>query len=228
MSDNIKAIEQRVDLEIDPNGAPGSILATNHNGILKEVLSKVGKYSGSSYNANKTLAVFPSGSMSWNNNAMNTVVDFTITVSKLTAELNDFGELLNRIEKGALMRFKDYVGRNVYLLFQSFVAGVDGSANDIYTITVKGVAQNVNYTYQVNEVEPCMISIESSSSTESSVIIGHGNFSLYKAQGNSAVTMEVGDVIMGMWLALYFIGGIYTGGDVNVLTNYDLFMQNDL
>lgn len=166
-NDNLKAIEQKVDTDIDPNGAPGSILALNHNDILKDVLLKLGKYVGSPYLANKVITVFTTGLMSWESNAMNNTSNFTIKVAKLTLDLNDFGETLNRTNIGSLMRFKDYIGRSVDLIFQSYVADVDGSANPIYVITVKGVTQNTNYTYQDAEIEPCVFSIENRVSMQS-------------------------------------------------------------
>lgn len=166
-NDNLKAIEQKVDLDINPAGLPGSILAQNHNDILKEVLLKLGKYVGSPYLANKVITVFTTGLMSWESNAMNNTSNFTIKVAKLTLDLNDFGETLNRTNIGSLMRFKDYIGRSVDLIFQSYVADVDGSANPIYVITVKGVTQNTNYTYQDAEIEPCVFSIENRVSMQS-------------------------------------------------------------
>lgn len=234
--DNLKAIETRVDADINPAGAPGSITAQNHNEILKDVLSKLGKYTGSPYLANKILTVFPSGSMSWNNNAMNNVLNFTITVSKLTADLNDFGEVLSRSKIGSLMRFKDYAGRSVDLLFQSYVAGVDGSANDIYVITVKGVAQNINYTYQDAEIEPCVFSVSGSASNESSNVIPDGKVQIFKGSGNLVVdgvlaNVELEDIVIGFF-GIYFIKGIYKNtladNDRTNIGNYDLLSQDEI
>lgn len=159
MSDNLKAIEVRVNQDIDPNGAPGSILALNHNEILKEVLSKSGKYVGSPYVAYKVLTTIPTGLFSWESNAMNNTSNFDIKIAKLTSDFNDITTVLNTLTIGSIIQFKDFVGRSVYLQYQSHVAGVDDSANDIFIITVKGYASNPNYVYQDAESEICVLSI---------------------------------------------------------------------
>jgi hypothetical protein len=159
MSDNLKLIEERIDVDIDPNGAPGSILAENHNGIDKEILRKTGKYTGSPFVAKKESTLFPSGTFSWNGNAMNNTASFVITTSKLSSDLVDFGRDLQTLVTGDLMQFKDYSGRSVHLEFQSFVANTDGSMNPIYNITVKGFADSLNYVYQVNETSISVLSL---------------------------------------------------------------------
>lgn len=148
MSDNLKNIEDQVDIDIDPAGAPGSILALNHNEILKDILNSTGKYTGAPYTAKKDESVVPTGIFSWNGNAMNVVTPFVITISKLTIDLNDIGKLLDVMPAKGIIKFKDYVGRSVYLEYISHVAGVDLSANDVYNITVKGFVENPNYIYQ--------------------------------------------------------------------------------
>lgn len=158
MADNLKLVEERIDVEIDPTGAPGSILAENHNGIEKEILRKTGKYTGSPFVAKKESTLFPSGTLSWNGNAMNNISNFLITTSKLTSDLTDFGNLLSTMAIGDLIQFKDYSGRTVFLEFQSYVSSVDGSMNPIYEITVKGFADNLNYVYQVNESSVAVLS----------------------------------------------------------------------
>lgn len=162
MSDNLKIVEQKVEAEIDPNGAAGSILAQNHQDILKLVLGKAGKYTGNYFVAHKTLTNFIPGTLSWESNAMNNISPFVIKTSKLTADLNDYNEVLSRIGVDALISFKDYVGRHVFLIFQSYVAAQDVGGNDIYEITVKGLAQNINYVYQDAEFEICGLDVVSS------------------------------------------------------------------
>jgi hypothetical protein len=159
MADNLKLIEERIDVDIDPTGAPGSILAENHNEIEKEILRKSGKYTGSPFTAKKQLSVFPSGTLSWNSNAMNNVSEFTITTSKLTSDLTDFGKVLETMGSGDLIQFKDYSGRTVFLEFQSFTPGTDTSSNAVYNVAVKGFAENLNYTYQINETATAVLSM---------------------------------------------------------------------
>lgn len=234
--DNLKVLEQKVDTDIDSNGAPGSILATNHNDILHQVLTKVGKYTGSPYLANKVITVFTPGLMSWESNALNNTNNFDIKVAKLTADLNDFAEVLSRISAGNLLRFKDHVGRSVDLEFQSYVADVDGSANDIYVITVKGVAQNINYTYQVAETEPCVFSIAGSSPNVPSNIIADGKVLIFKGAGNVGILgditdVELNDYVQG-FLGGFFIIGVYVNtladNDRTNIDNYDLLSKGDI
>jgi hypothetical protein len=158
MADNLKLVEERIDVEIDPTGAPGSVLAENHNAIEKEILRKSGKYVGSPFTAKKESTLFPSGTLSWNGNAMNNTADFTITTSKKTSDLTDFGKTLSKMETGDLFQFKDYSGRTCFLEFQSFGSGADGSMNEIYNILVKGFSDNINYIYQVNETSTSILS----------------------------------------------------------------------
>lgn len=156
--DNLKTLEQLIEQQIDPNGAPGSILAQNHQNILKEVLSKVGKWTGSPYLAKKNPTTFTPGTFSWNNNALNNTNDFNITVSKKTADLNDVGLILQTMVLGDIIQFKDFVGRSVFLTYKSHVSGTDAGSNAIYTITVAGSADNPNYVYQDIETQIAVLS----------------------------------------------------------------------
>lgn len=159
MANNLKVLKERIETDIDPLGAPGSILAQNHQEILIDVLNNVGKNNGAQYLAHKTLTNYTNGKMSWNSNAMNNTSDFIMTFAKLTSDLNDFGQILSRLKTNDLLRFKDFVGRSVDLIFQFYEADVDGSGNPVYNVTVKGVAQNVNYVYQDTEIENSVISL---------------------------------------------------------------------
>lgn len=162
MSDNLKLLKEQIETDIDPSGAPGSILAENHQDILFSVLNKTGKYSGFYFVANKVLTTFTNGSMSWENNALNASGDFTIKVSKLTSDLNNFGHVLELLSEGDLIKFKDFVGRTVLFEFKSYASGQDGSLNDIFIITLSSKAENINYTYQDNEQRICGFEIVSS------------------------------------------------------------------
>jgi hypothetical protein len=176
MSDNLKMLKERIATDIDPSGAPGSILAENHKAILNEVLDKVGRNTGFGFRANKILTVFQSGSMSWESNAMNILTNFEIKVSKLTLDLNDIGHVLELLNEGDLIKFKDFVGRSVFLEYVSHVADVDGSSNPIYILTVKGKAENINYTYQDNEIELCSFDFKKGSSPASLLEVSSINF----------------------------------------------------
>ncbi|WP_440881399.1 hypothetical protein [Tenacibaculum sp. C7A-26P2] len=159
MADNLKITEQNIDTAIDPNAGFGGILAQDHNDVLKELLKKVGKYTGAPYlsQAESNNGVIPVGVLVWNNNAMNNTNSFEITVAKKTADLNDIGILLDTMIEGSIIHFKDYVGRSVYLEYLSHKSGKDTIDGDIYNITVKGKVDNTNYTYQTDEKEVCVI-----------------------------------------------------------------------
>ena len=165
MSDNLKVLKEKIETDIDPNGAPGSILAENHQDILFEVLDKVGNKTGFAFTAEKQVTTFTNGKMSWENNNMLNIGSFNIKVSKLTKDLNNFGDVLGLLSSPDILKFKDYVGRSAILEYVSHVAGTDGSGNDIYTITVKGKLENPNYIYQDTESLSCMFEIISQSGT---------------------------------------------------------------
>lgn len=160
MADNLKLTQQNIDAAINPSAPIGGIKAVYHNAVLKEVLNKVGRYTGLPFLAQDTEdpgGIIPTGTFVWGNNPMNQTTPFVVRVSKQTADTNDVGTLLNTVLNGSTIRFKDYVGRSVYLLYQSHIATVDGIGNDVYDITVIGVAENINYTYQPGEKEVCII-----------------------------------------------------------------------
>jgi len=159
MSDNLKIIETNIDDAIDPNAGIGGIKAIEHNAVLKDVLRKAGKYSGFFFTAKGVLdGIAGLGSLLWNGNSPDDTNDFTIRVSKLTADGNDIGIVLSRLASGGIIHFKDVTGKSFFLEFQSYSSGTDPNTNDIYDVIVKGVATNSNYIYQVAEQEVCSIS----------------------------------------------------------------------
>jgi len=157
MADNLKITEQNIDAAIDPSAGIGGILASEHNTVLKEVLNKAGKYAGIFFTAKgDNTGVAPIGTLLFNGNAFNTLTDFTIRLSKQSADLNDVGDILAIMSTGSIIHFKDKVGRSAFFEYQSHAPGNDGT-NDIYDVTVRGVAGNANYTYQVVEAEVCAL-----------------------------------------------------------------------
>lgn len=149
MADNLIELEQNVETFIDPSGVPGSILAQNHQNILKDVLAKVGKYVGSPYIATKEETNLLPGTMSWRGNAMNNTSLFQIDFAKLTADLNDFGLILSTLAEGDLIHFKDAKGRSVFLEY--FNHNLTTGTSPVYQVNVKGKAENINYVYQDTE-----------------------------------------------------------------------------
>lgn len=224
MADNFNILEQTVDDKITNSGGPGSILASDHNEILKEFIQKSGKYTGSPYKARKepTGGIVPVGTFFWNNNAMNNTSDFVITVSKTTADLNDLGLQLNRMSSGDLIHFKDYSGRSVYLIYKSHVAGTDASLPpplDTYEITVAGLAENVNYTYQSSDDEISVMEFLPGNSK----VIPFGQLQIFKASGNTDLTqIEAGDTAIGQLNAdIFLMRGVYVSGPILDVTSYD-------
>lgn len=178
MANNLDNIKTDAEQYIDPLGAPGSILAENHQQIVKDILTNVGKYVGAPFKANKQLSIFPSGTMSWESNALNTTTPFQIKTSKLTLDLNDFGIVLGTLQIGDVLRFKDYKGRSVFLLFNSYSAGKDVVDGDIYFIEVQAYPNTINYTYQDAEVLDCVFEVfqqKASSPTNTSDLINDGS-----------------------------------------------------
>ena len=149
--DNLQQLVDLIDQDIDPNGSTGSILAANHNNILKDVINKVGKWNGSFFIAHRSLTNITSGKLSFQSNALNNTSQFTIKVAKLSADLIDIGAILNILSEGSILKFKDFEGRTALFEFVSYSSGVDGNSNNIYNVVVKGFSFNPNYTYQSGE-----------------------------------------------------------------------------
>lgn len=157
MSDNLKTIEQDVVDFIDPNGPPQSILAQNHQKILKDVLLKTGKYTGFSFFAKNSITSFSPGSFSWESNPMNNTSFFDIKISKLTSDLNNIGVILDTLNKGDYIKFKDYNGRSGMFIYNSHSESLDADNNQVCIINIKAVEGNVNYIYQLQETNVCVI-----------------------------------------------------------------------
>lgn len=190
MANNLKILEQTIEAQIDPNGAPGSILAFNHQNILKDVLNNVGKTTGFHFKAEKDPATIPTGKLSFNGNAFNNLAEFLITVSELSLDLNDFGNILKLYVTGTTIHFKDYVGRSAFFQFISFVAADDGMGNNTYEITVKGFADNSNYTYQDAESENATLSFHANTTVKTKVI----NFGVAEFDGGITFAAKINEL----------------------------------
>lgn len=202
MSDNKQLIFDRIDQDIDPNGAEGSILAINHNEIAKLILDQAGKYIGSYFVAQKVTSTFTPGVFSWENNSLNNTSSFTIKTAKQTADLLDFGEVLKNITPGSILKFKDYAGRTAYYEFESYSLDETTPSNAFYEITIKGLAGNPNYTYQDSETRAA--GIEFFIKQVSGLVIVNGNpFNLRKHINNNDPeklnVIELNDMIYEGW-----------------------------
>ena len=163
MADNLKQTVSTIEIQIDPNGAAGSILAQNHQNILKDVLNKVGKYTGQSYTAQKNITgVYSNGQFSFNNNALDATGNLTFSFAQKTADNLDLISTLNTLTAGSIIMFKDFVGRaSLYV----YVSHTTNSTKVTYDIVLTAVTGNPNYTYGDSEEEICIFSFKALSGT---------------------------------------------------------------
>lgn len=159
MSDNLKQLQRDVAVAINPTGPPSSILAENHKNVLLQAIAKSGKYTGFPFVAKleSDAGIIPNGTLVFNGNAFNEDSDFTLSLSKFSADMNDIGHYLLLLSTNSIIHFKDFVGRSAIFSFKSYLPDVDDAGNPIYNIVVTGKIDNSNYVYQVAEQEICMI-----------------------------------------------------------------------
>lgn len=155
MANNLTDLKDLVEQTLDENGAPGSILALDHKNFVKQMIDNLGKYQGLFYDAtlNGNAGVIPSGVLSWNNNAMNQSGNyFTIKLSELTKDGNKTLVFLNTLSVGDIIRVKDEIGRSCYYKYQKHGEGVDAGGNPCWNLLITSFTDNLNYTYQPNEL----------------------------------------------------------------------------
>lgn len=159
MANDLIQLAGQVEQYIDPNGAPGSILAQNHQNLLLSVLQNVGRLTGLQFKARKEApgGVVSLGFLVWNSNNLNTTTPFTLTLSEITLDNQKVVRVLSRLKKGDLIKFKDTKGRAVFLEFDKYSEDTDVNMNVVYNLIVKGFPENINYLYQDTEVLDCMI-----------------------------------------------------------------------
>lgn len=159
MADNFDQFEQSAEQILDNSRGAGAILAEEHKGLLFELSQKAGKYTGLAFKARKEpiAGVVPVGTFFWNSNALNTTTDFTVTFSGKTADLNDPGLVLNKLQEGDIIHFKDYSGRSAYFIFKSVTAGTDSGGAVKYDVVLAGVSENSNYIYQAADDQIAVI-----------------------------------------------------------------------
>ena len=197
MADNLNTIIELVDEKITNTGGPGSIKAEDHNNIHKQIITKTGKYSGLYYVAEKNRTEFPSGSMSWNDNALNEGPGvFTITVSKNTSDFNDIGEVLKITPLNSTLQIKDFNGRSsMYTITSYQEAQING--DDVYNIILQSLDNNVNYIYQDLESLICSLNIY----TNASKIYQPNELLIFRAAANSGASGSVplpGDTVIAV------------------------------
>lgn len=157
--DNLRALTQNVDTAIPLNGGTASVLVENHNPLEKNIIEKAGKMTGFPFTSKRSPVggVVPSGCLFWNGAAMNTTVNFDMFISKFTLDGNYFTRIADLIDTGAIMHFKDFVGRSVLFEVMQIDEEVDPENNEYLKLSVKGFAENLDYSYLVAEEEICML-----------------------------------------------------------------------
>lgn len=157
--DNLKAIVQYKNEVIDPDGGPQSILAVDHNNLEDQIIKQLGRYTGLTFisGVNVPVGVVPLGYLYWGGNALNNTASFVLTTSGKTIDGTPMGTMLSTLTAGSIIKFKDFVGRTAIFEFVSYATLADTEANPYYTITMKGFAENPNYTYAGADLEPAII-----------------------------------------------------------------------
>lgn len=215
MSDNLKILKQNLDVAIDPNAGVGQILAQNHNDVFTEFINKSGKFTGLTFNAvlEGNAGVIPVGTFSWNGNAMNESNDFIVTTSVKTTDLNNITPLIDNLVEGDVIKFKDFVGRSVLYIFKGYATGVDDNNNDVLNITLSSFADNINYSYQSTENEPCVLDV-------------YINSSNYKNLSDKYTEGELNNFVYPDWYNGIKIPVNYKDG--KFITNYDVENEFEL
>lgn len=159
MADNLKQLIGRVNEVFDNTKGPNWVKVLDHNDIEQQIIKKTGKNTGFPFlaSANGIDGTVPIGTISWNGNLMNNTDLFTFTLSEKTLDFNKIEEYLKLLAIGSLIHFKDFVGRSVILKYHSYVKTTDSGGNNILNVSVNGVVDNINYAYQSNEYETCII-----------------------------------------------------------------------
>lgn len=155
--DNLEVLKQNLDTAIDPNAGIGEILAQEHNDMVTEFISKQGKYVGSPFNAKAEYKGVANAGDFFINGALNDTNGITIVTAQRTNDLNDFSIVLNTLGDGDVMHLKDFVGRSFYFIFKGYAEAQDNNGNTVYELRVVPFADNINYTYQPQEIRLCVV-----------------------------------------------------------------------
>lgn len=156
--DNLKELRDSIDTVVPINGGIASVKTINDNPSRKLAIEKLGRYTGFPFISKRSPidGIVPSGTLFWNGNAMNKGELFDIYIAINTQDGNQIQNVVETLNEGSLIHFKDFVGRSALLEFKSFVREVSG-AIDYLIITVKGNTEDIDYAYQIDDEEPCMV-----------------------------------------------------------------------
>ncbi len=226
MADDLKVIDTQIDTAINPAALPGQILALSHNSLLHALLATVGKFAGYPFTAKDTTPA-PQGSLLWNGNAMDKLTAFTLTVSELTADGNDFGDVLSNAVNGDIIKFKDFEGRAALLTYLSHVASDDGQGNNTYDLSVTGFVENPSFTYTIEE-NICILEILPGGG--SGIDIYNQNTPLVIKDPANTINLNI--IEAGDWvktrIGQKIIEGIYVSGSILLEGSYTILNEIDL
>jgi len=157
--DNLKELTQNVDTVIPLNGGVASVQTENHNPLEKEIIGKVGKYTGFPFMAKRAEAnnLVSPGALILGTIPLNNDGDFELKFSETTLDGNKFERILNLLKEGAIMHLKDFTGKAFLLGYKSFIENQDTNGNVFYSIYFSGFAENSNYVYQPGEENICFV-----------------------------------------------------------------------
>lgn len=155
--DNLRIISEKVNTDIDPNGAPESILAQNHNDILQSFLRSSGKYVGLPYKAKTNFNGVMNNGELYFSNAFN--VEQIVKVSAKTTDGTDTDPILKNYGSNDIFHIKDFAGRSVYFLILNVFEKYDDNFQLYYELLLSPFVSNINYSYQINEENICVLEL---------------------------------------------------------------------
>lgn len=159
--DNLLDLKRNVDTAIPINGGVASVRTSNHNPLEKNIIDKVGRYTGFPFKTNVSVLnnSVPVGSFFWQGNSMNTQSDFEIVISKKTLDGNAIDEIIRFLKRNDLIHYKDSKGHSVIMRFKSYSSALDSIGNEYLRLSVSSSVNNpaVIFTNDVNYETHCFL-----------------------------------------------------------------------
>lgn len=161
MADNLRQLTQQVDFAVPINAGVASVKTVNHNPLEKDIISKVGKYTGFPFTATGGYhnGNPQKGYFYWNNNVSNSTNPYTITFSSYTADTNYIGNLLNKFRIDDFLHYKDFAGRSCFVKILEVDVRIDGFGNLYCDLLVQGNNLDNSFVLGNTEFATCMIDI---------------------------------------------------------------------
>lgn len=175
MADDLILLEQGTDTVIPINGGANSVKTVNHNPHVKNMIKKLGRYTGFPFEAARApiSGLVPAGKLYWNTFAMNKDdAEFNISIAANTADGNSIKRILETATKGDIIHYKDYKGNSTTLQFLYFEELTDAGSNTYYDVWVNGFPENTNYALQVADNFACMLEfVKNTKSLDTRIVI---------------------------------------------------------